>query len=579
MVGTVAYLSPEAIEAGAKGADLDTRADVYTLGVLLYELLAGLRPFGRSSDRDIMNRIVHGDVARPSTALMAMDPEDREKTAAKRHLDVAGLRRALKGDLDAIVLKAMARERSARYVSAAELAADVRRHLAHEPVLAGPSGALYPTVKFIRRHRVSVAAGLLIALALVGGIVARSLEARRANAEARRANQEAERANREAESARQVSQFLAGLFSQANPAKQSRDLTAHELLDRGAERIHRELATQPLVKAHLLQSLGAAYGSLGLYDKGEGLLRESLAIRRAHLGNEHRDVAETLQDLATLLWQQGHYKESISLLEETLRIARRENDPKLLGDTLMTLSTDQRGLGQYAEAERLLLESLALREKSYGRDSEKVSAALNNLGNLYYDMGRYADSEKAQLRAIAIKERVLGPDHFYLAQSYNNLANVYLALHRLPEAEALHRRSLAIKLKTLEPHHPEIGLSYLNLGAIALESGELEKAKAFFQQALDVWGSALNPDHPLRAAAFHGMANVERDLGHVTAAESLYRQVLAIYEKNLPPDHPQVREVLQDYAKLLRDAGRAKEAAALEGRGGGKGEKEEGKAN
>jgi serine/threonine protein kinase len=550
MVGTIAYLSPEAIEAGSRGADLDTRADVYTLGVLLYELLAGIRPFGRSSDLEILNRIMTGDVARPSAALMALGRKTRETRAAKRRLDVPGLRRALKDDLDAIVLKAMARERSARYASAAELAADIRRHLAHEPVLAGPRGILYPAAKLIRRHRAAAAAAVLVVLALVGGVVARTLEARRANAEA-------ERANREAESARQVSDFLVSLFNASDPARSNRDMTARELLDRGAERIRTELKAQPLVRASVLQSLGFVYRSLGLYDKGEPLLRESVAIRRARLGKESRDLEGSLQDLGALLREERKPMEALPFVEEALRIARRLNDPKRVGGDLMELAAVQRGLGRNAAAEPLLLEALTIRERIFGAESKPVSATLNNLGNLYYDMKRYPDSEKAQLRAIAIKEKTLGPDHLFLAQSFNNLANVYLAEKRLPEAEALHRRALAIKLKTLPANHLEIAVTYFNLGDIAYERRDLAKADALYRQALDICGKSLPADHPFLSFILNGLANVERDLGHFAQAESLYRRALAIREKNLPPGHPEIRETLEGYAALLRAAGRA----------------------
>jgi len=556
MVGTIAYLSPEAIEAGARGADLDTRADVYTLGVLLYELLSGIRPFGRSSDQEILNRIITGDVARPSDALVALGRKTRETRAAKRRLDVAGLRRALKGDLDAIVLKAMARERSARYASAAELAADVRRHLAYEPVLAGPQGILYPARKLIRRHRAAAAATVLVILALVGGVVARTLEARHASSEAARAN-------REAETARQVSAFLVSLFDASNPARSNRDTTARELLDRGAERIRTELKTQPLVRASVLRSLGFVYRTLGLYDKGELLLRESVAIRRARLGNESRELEESLQDLGALLREEGHPKEALPVVEEALRLARRLKDPTLVGSDLMELSSVRRGLGRYAEAEPPLLEALAVREKAFGAESEQVSSTLNNLGNLYYDLKRYPDSEKAQLRAIAIKQKTLGPEHPFVAQSFNNLANVYVAEKRLPEAEALHRRALAIKLKKLPANHPEIGVTYFNLGDLAFERRDLAKAGALYRQALDVWSKSLPADQAFQGYGLNGLANVERDLGHFAEAEPLYRRALAIRQKNLPPGHPEIRETLDGYAAMLRAAGRGQEAAAL----------------
>jgi eukaryotic-like serine/threonine-protein kinase len=525
VIGTIAYLSPEAI---VQGGDLDTRSDVYSLGVVLYELLAGGSPFRRSSDLALMNRIVEGDVEPPSAFFLGNEAPAREVTAARRCLDPKGLRRALRGDLDAIVLKAMARERGERYASAAELAADIRRHLAHEPVLAVPPGALYQAGKFARRHRAAVAAGLLAALVLVGGIVSTTLEARRAN-------REAARANREAETARQVAGFLASLFKESDPARQGRDLTARQILDRGAERIHLELERQPLVRARLLASVGGVYRTLSQYAKSEALLREALAIQRVRLRRDDPEIAETLYNLAAVLRESGQSPEVAVLMEEAIRIYRGHGDTYNLASCLVELSSYRQQQGRYPEAERLLLEALALREADLGPGHEKVSRILNNLGNLYYDVRRFDDSARVQKRALLIKQRTLGPDHPFIAKSLNNLANVYIEQGRLQEAEALHRQALAIRLKSFEPGHVEIGVSYNNLGDVALKRGRFAEAAAFYGQALATWDSSLAPDHPFRAYALHGLADCERGLGHPVEARDLDRRALAIAEARLAP--------------------------------------------
>jgi tetratricopeptide (TPR) repeat protein len=533
VIGTIAYLSPEAI---AQGSDLDTRADVYSLGVVLYELLAGGSPFRRTSDLALMNRIVAGDVERPSAFFLDQAPEAREVTAARRRLDVQALRRSLRGDLDAIVLKAMARERSERYASAAELAADVRRQLANEPVLAVPPGALYQTGKFARRHRAAVAAGLLAILALLGGFVATTLEARRAN-------REAARANREAATAQQVAGFLASLFKESDPVHQGRDLTARQVLDRGADRIHSELSAQPLVRARLLTTIGTVYRTLSEYEKGESLLREALVIQRAQLPAGDPQIASTLLDLAALLREAGRAREIAPLVKEAIATYRATGDTKNLVPCLVELASYHHQQGEYAEAERHLLEGLALREQDFGPGHERVSAILNNLGNLYFDMEHLADAERVQKRALSIKERTLGPNHPYVAQSLNNLANVYLEQERLEEAEALHRRALAIKIATYEPGHIEIGVSYNNLGDIALARGHFAAAAAFYRQALETWGPSVPADHPYRAFALHGLAQAERGLGHAAEAQALDRRALAIAEKRLAPNHPLLQEI------------------------------------
>lgn len=533
VVGTIGYLSPEAI---LQGGDLDTRSDVYSLGVVLYELLAGGSPFRRTSDRALFDRILAGDVERPSAFFLREEEAAREIVASRRRLDAKGLRRALRGDLDAIVLKAMARERAERYASAAELAADVRRHLAHEAVLAVPPRTLYQAGKFVRRHRAAVAAGLLAVLALVGGIVSTTLEARRAN-------REAERASREAATARQVAGFLAGLFQESDPRNQGRDLTARQVLDRGAGRIQSELGGQPLVEARLLGTVGDVYRTLAQYEKSEELLRKALAIQRAQLPPGDPDIAWTLHDLAAVLRESGKPREVPRLMEEAIAIYRAEGNTYELASCLVELASYHHQQLQYAQAERLLLEALQLREEELGPGSERVSAILNNLGNLYYDMERFADSERVQKRSLLIKQRLLGPEHPYVAKSLNNLANVYMEEGRLDEAETMHRQALEIRLKMFEPGHIEIGVSYNNLGDVALRRQRWAEAAAFYRQALETWDLSVAPDHPFRAFALHGEATAERELGHAAEAEALDRRALAIAEARLPADHPLLGEI------------------------------------
>ncbi len=540
VVGTIAYMSPEAIE---QGGDLDTRSDVYSLGVVLYELLAGGSPFRQVSDRALMSRILAGDVERPSAFFMARDPQVRATLAARRQLDPKALRRALRDDLDAIVLKAMALERADRYASAAELAADVRRRLADEPVLAMPPGVLYQAGKFARRHRATVAAALLAVAALLGGAVATTLEAKRAN-------REAERANREAATAQQVAGFLAGLFQESDPASQGRDLTARQVLDRGAARIHNELAGQPLVRARLLATLGGVYRTLALYPEGEALLREALALQRAELPAGDPETGLTLLDLAAVLRESGRLAEAEPVSREAADLFRALGDTGHLASSLVELGSCHQQARRFGEAERLLLEALALREHDLGPGHERVSAILNNLGNLYFDMERYPDAERVQKRSLLIKKRLLGPEHPYVAKSLNNLANVYMEEGRLDEAEALQRQALAIKLKSFAPGHIEIGVSFHNLGDIALKREHWAAAAADFRKALETWDLALEPGHPHRAYSLHGLAQAQRHLGHAAEAQALEARALAIATARFPADHPLVVEIRKEMAAV-----------------------------
>ena len=543
IVGTLQYLSPEALDGGARGIDVDTRTDVYALGVILFELLVGRLPFTGEDTAQLIGRVLTGEPPRPSVALDAMAPGERAAAARLRGTDPATHRRMLRRDLDWIVLKAVARDRTLRYGSAVELSADLRRLLDDQPVTASPPSTLYRASKFVRRHKVPVAALALAVLALAGGLVLRSREAARANREAARASQEAA-------AARQVADFMASLFrvSQAGSRKPS-DVSARELLDRGAARIREELKDQPLVRARLLDTIGDVYRSMGLYDPGRPLLVEALETRRKLLGPDDPAVAETLQHLATLDRLAGRTADAEAPLREAVRILEKSGQTLERARALMALANVESDRSRFAEAERLLLEVVAIREQAVP-DSSDLAATLNNLGNLYHEMGRLDDAARVHERSLAIKEKVDGPDHYFLSQSLSNLANVYTKQGRYDLAESMHRRALAIKRNALEANHPEIGVSEHNLGDLAFHRGHLEAAEAQYLKAREIWAKTFPPGHPYLAFTDQGLANVYREMGRAAEARTLYERALATFRSHYGPDHPYVTETQAEYDKL-----------------------------
>jgi non-specific serine/threonine protein kinase/serine/threonine-protein kinase len=443
VVGTAAYLSPEAIQTVTPTGerDVDTRADVYALGVVLYELLAGMRPFdGGGASIENLRRTLELEVPPPSVRVDSRPAAEQAELARRRRLKKApALRRALRGDLDTLVLKAMARDRSQRYGSAADLAADIRRFLAHEALLAAPPTPLYRLRKLVRRHRAAVAAVALIVLTLAGGFVARSLEAQRAN-------REAERASREAQAARQVADFLAGLFERsAAPTGTHRELTARQVLDRGAQSIREDLDDQPLLKARLMDTIGNVYRGLGAHAEAEPLLLESLDLRQRMLGPEDPGVAEALVSLAILYREKGDPDQALPLLQRAVRIQESQGETLPLARCLLELASTERSLGRTAKAEDLLQRVIALREEALGSEDVEIAAALDRLGNVYQDERRFDDAERTHLRSLEIKTRALGPVHPHVVQSLDNLADVYTEQGRSAEAEALRRRAAAIE--------------------------------------------------------------------------------------------------------------------------------------
>ena len=559
-VGTAAYMSPEQADAGQ--LDVDTRADIYSLGVMLYELLVGHLPVDPNAMGlfVFLAKLVSGNVTppTPSAALLTVERE-RDTVAHMRRTDFRHLRRELKGDLDWIVMKAMQPDRALRYETANGLATDLRRYLADEPVIARPPSATYRLSKFVRRHRVGVfAAGAILVSVVASAVVATVGYVRATRAEHRAAS--------EAEAAKQVTNFLVDLFRVSDPGEsRGNTLTAREILDRGTRRVTTELAAQPLLQARIMQTMGTVHAQLGQYGPARALLTDvlrtrelalpaddplvgetlaalgevarsrgdaaeadrllsrALAIRQKAFGSEHIDVATTLASIAALRWKQGRAADAESLYKRVLildRKVRTEADPRTARD-MRGLAAVYLSQKRYGEAEALWKETLALQERTLGRDHPDVGSTLNNLGGLYYNTGRYDDARTYYQRARPIIEKTLGPAHPSNASIWNNLGEVEW------------------KLK----HHRE--------------------SETLFRQALQLKERSFTADDPSIAVTLNGMAGVMRDQGRYAEAEPLYQRALAIREKAFGTTHPDVGETLRDYSALLRRAGRTAEAEQM----------------
>jgi serine/threonine protein kinase/tetratricopeptide (TPR) repeat protein len=492
-VGTPGYISPE--QADPTFGDIDTRTDVYSLGVIFYVLLTGTLPFDpdqwqKKPMHEVLRQLREEDPATPSTKV-GSDRTTQTATAESRSTEPQELVSLLRGDLDWIALKALAKDRANRYDSPSAFAADVQRYLNNEPVLATPPSFAYRAGKFVRRHRVAVAAAAAIAIMLV--VLATSM-----TLQAVRIARERDRANREAAAAKSVSDFLTGLFRVSDPSRaRGNTITAREILDKGGAQIETSLAGQPEVQARLMATMGEVYWSLGLYDSAQPLLEKSLETRRRVLGP---------QNPATL--------QSMDLLAKNFE--RR---------------------AQFSKAEQLAQEVLAIRRRVQGPNDKETLASIGNLAGILYDEGRFGEAEKQLREMLEIQRRVLEPGHPDIPKALVNLGLVLGIEGHSAEAEPLFREALAIQRRISGPDHPLTLAIMTNLGRALGDEGKYSEADQLLRQALEAQTRVVGPDHSDTLWSAHVLASHLRNEGGLLEAEKLDRQTFEIRRRTLGPEH------------------------------------------
>jgi eukaryotic-like serine/threonine-protein kinase len=539
MIGTPEYMSPEQAEMG--GLDIDTRTDVYALGVILYELLTGALPFDRKELRqagfaEIQRTIREKEPPRPSTRITELGSASTE-AAANRHTEPRRLASELRGDLDWVTMKALEKDRTRRYQTANALAADVLHHLSNEPVSAGPPSTVYRVGKFVRRHRFGVTAAATLVLLLVAFGVTMALQAQRIA-------RERDRANREAETARRVSEFLVGLFEVSKPSeKTANSITAREILDAGAERIRTELQAQPLIRSALLSTMGDVYLSVGLYGKALELYTEARELERTLSGPSSARTAKALLNVARALASQGRFAEAEPLFLESLSIRRtlygNEHLDVAEGQYLLGLGLEK-GKADYAQAETLIRESLRVRRKLLGESNAIVARTLRGLGVLLLNKGEWAEAERIHRQALAIDLKVLGPSHPNTVGDRDNVATALLWQGNYAGAEVVYRQSLEEGLRTFGPVHPELVYSYTNLGAALYFQRKYHEAEAQYRKGVEVARKALGNEHPQLASAMADLGQSLDALQQYDEADKLYEESLKIQRQSLGDENPRV---------------------------------------
>jgi eukaryotic-like serine/threonine-protein kinase len=552
---TPEYASPEQV----RGEPITTATDVYALGLLLHELLAGRR--AQSPDAGSLaaleRSVCEQEPPRASVALAIGEPG--EVAARCRARGGAGveslsrLQRRLRGDLDTIVAVALHKDPARRYRSAEALAEDVERHLAGLPVRARPDTLRYRGGKFLRRHRLGVAAAAVVVLALAAGMLVALLGLTRALRAERRAVREAAVSER-------VSSFLVELFRVNDPGEsRGASVTARELLDRGSERIGEELAEQPEVQARLLGTMAEAYESLGLYEAAHGLAERRLTLERRRAGPRSAEAGRALIDLADVTRLRGDYRGAHALALEALDIFETGPSPDAasadLARTLGQIGIAAGQLGDVETAAESFERALALREEALGADHPALWSPLNNLAIARW-LGGDAEAARAlYLRALPMAEVELGPEHPTIGHLSNNLALALRQVGDLDQAIEMHRRALALRERILDPDHPDVAESLNNLGLCLRDRGDAAAARDVLERALAIRERALGAEHDHVAATLVNLGAALLELGDRERARSLLERSLGVFERSVGPDHPSTAHALEALARLERESG------------------------
>jgi serine/threonine protein kinase len=517
---TPKYAAPEQVAGGA----ITTATDVYALGVLLYELLAGHHPSGATpkSPSDFVKAVTETEPVRLSTAVHDAASPDAAALASKRATTPERLRRLLRGDLETILGKALKKNPLERYASVTAFADDLRRYLEHQPIAARPDSVRYRTMKFARRHWRSVtatAAALVLFVGVIGFYTAR-LAAER------------DRARLQADKASKLSELLTGLLIRADPYRtpDAGEPTVQGLLSVGAERIARELGDQPDVQAEMFTAIGRTYTRMGVPAKALPLLEQALALGRRVFGSNSIRVAQSLNDLGVLQRQLGNLAAAEPLLVESLATRRRllGNNNNDVAITLVELSRVLKDRGRSLESEAPSREALAIRKQVFGDEHRETATSKNDVALLLLDRGDLAEAEPLFRENLATCERILGPDHPNTSAAKSNLARLLLAKGDAESGEKLLRESLVADGRVFGETHTEYAISLADLAGAVEVRGRLAEAESLLSRALAIAAPRLGDQHPRVATMQVNLARIQIARGHGAATEPRLRQVLTV---------------------------------------------------
>ncbi len=529
---TPEYASPEQIN----GENINTSSDIYSLGVLLYRLIAQQNPYKiyNSSPLAISKILSEGKIIKPSeviqntTRAVGIKKEFNQK-GAEFNKDAY---KKIKGDLDNIILKAMHKDISQRYASVKDFAIDIGKYMNGHPVSAHEDTMVYRINKFVQRHKAGVAIFILFNIVVLSGIAAIIYQSRIAS-------KERDKAKIENAKFEKINTFLQEMLSSVDPSAIGRDVKVYDILEKAAENVETELKNQPEIEAAIRSSLGNTYVNLGEFDKGKPFLDKALELNKKLYGEESREYAESLHDLALYYDWIGELIIADSIYSKSIEILRKVSarPSRIFADALNNHGIVLMNLSRLEEAEKLYLEALDETLKIEKDQDENISITMNNMAVNYMDMGELDKAEEYYKKSLAIIIRLKGPNRPEAGSTYNNLGRLFILKNELDSAEVYLQKSYNIKYKLKGKDHPDVGLALSNLGVLEMHRDNYQKAEKLFLDAINQYKKSFPDDHVYISYSINWLGKVCLETNRYKLAEKYIRQALKVRLLKFPEDN------------------------------------------